>query len=198
MKAYHGSLVDITDAHLKPNRAFSRPDYTNCVYISLSYTNALLYSVNPIKSFLDKTNRFLDARAFSAHIDFTQEIPIVYELYDGMFEELFNVRCFIYECEIEETQSNHHNQEIKIEHPVAIIRKIEILNFYQELISKEKAGEIKLIRFDDWEKSEYNNFISDIIACRATLIETEGERIFFREKFKDCLEVQFSIQKRAL
>lgn len=195
MEVYHGSLTDITDEYLKPNQAFNNDLYKPWVYLSSSYVNALLYSVNPIRSYLLKNGYLYDARSFSAHIDFKQTPPIVYEIYDGMFEELFNTRSFIYVCDIDDCNVEGNNKEIKIENIVKIKKKIEIANFYEELLSMEKNDEVVLKRFNSWDTYQYNIFISDYISTKASSIETYGEIQFYQDKFPNNLEIQKIVTK---
>ena len=195
MKVYHGSLINIKGKYLKPNKAFNNNLYKPCVYFSTSYINALLYSVNPIRSYLKNCNDSCNARAFSAHIDFTKTPPIIHELYNGMFEELFNTSCFIYISDIDEVETQEANKEIVFEGKAIINEKIKIANFYQELLKEEKNKNIGLKRFKDWNDGEYSNFIYDKISTKASQSETCGEIKFYRNKFANNMEIQKSVNE---
>ena len=112
-----------------------------------------------------------------------------------MFEELFNTRSFIYVCDIDDCSVEGDNKEIKIEGFVRIKKKIEIANFYEELLSMEKNNEVVLKRYNSWNEYQYNNFISDYISTKASSIETYGEIKFYKDKFSGNLEIQRNLTK---
>lgn len=194
MKVYHGTLTNINDEYLKPHKAFNDASYKKCVYFSTSYINALLYSVNPIRSYLKICNDSQEARAFSAHIDFNKNPPIVHELYKGMFKELFNTTSFVYACNINNTQTQSSNKEIMFDGCAKIEEKIIITNFYKELLKEEKNKNVVLKRFEDWNSCEYNNFIYDHISTKASQSETYGEIKFYKDKFANNTEIKKSIK----
>ena len=96
MKVYHGSPTKIQGDYIKPNKSFDLDSYEERVFVTEDYITALLYCVNPIKSYFKAKGIEADARTFSSYIEFDKKPIKIYELYEGFFEELFNTSAYIY------------------------------------------------------------------------------------------------------
>ena len=76
MIVYHGSSANIINGFIEPRQAFNMDIYSKGVYVTTDKITALLYSVNPIKSYFINHNVNLDASVFTSHIEPVQLIVI--------------------------------------------------------------------------------------------------------------------------
>ena len=181
MELYHGSNVEI-EKELIPHKSYQRADYAPRVYFSDRKEIAMLFSLNPIQSYLENICCDKKPNACSCHIDFNS-VPIkVYELYDGFFEELFNKRRFIYVCEVKDNELVLKGHEVYTTNVCKIKEKIIINNVLKEL---QKMHDLKIIRLIKWSEMNFDvrSLLEDRISSRASLCESKEEAQFFLEKF---------------
>ena len=115
MVLYHGSSIHIKDGYLRPNKAFDIEDYTPKVYLAHSFQVATLYSLNPIKEYIEKKYHSNDkVSAVSAHFNCEKNPIIFYELYENMLEELFHKKTYVYKCVVDESLLEKQNEMIFI------------------------------------------------------------------------------------
>lgn len=190
MKLFHGSCTNITDGILRAQEPFSKYGYTKRVCFSRDENAALLYSINPIKAYKEITHTEGIVHAFSVHIDFQHKPFKVYELYDGMFEELFNRPCYIYECDVDDSIVNDANNgfEKYVEKDVYINRKITIDNYLQELKEKQNDNCVELVYFNE----NTVNILYDSLECKAVSVESIVERDFIEKK---CCAFNINVEK---
>lgn len=187
MIVYHGSPANIINEVIEPSKAFNLDIYSKGVYVTTDKITALLYSVNPIKSYLNNHNLKSDSRAFTSHIEF-QSSPIkIYELYEGMFDELFNKNGYIYtadepEKDLISTESSVN--EFFVERAVKIIDKIIINSVWKEICNLSKANEVEIIYYKNWDVANRLYFFDRHVETRAEFCKTEEELKFFWDKFK--------------
>ncbi len=187
MIVYHGSPVDIINEVIEPRQAFNLDIYSKGVYVTTDKITALLYSVNPIKSYFINHNVNLDASAFTSHIEFGKYPIKVYELYEGMFDELFNKKGYIYtadEPEEDLISTESSVNEFFIERAVKIIDKIVIDNVWKEICNLSKSNIIEIIYYKNWDGSNRRYFFDRYVETRAEFCKTEEELKFFLDKFK--------------
>jgi hypothetical protein len=205
MRIYHGSIVDITDKYLQPNKAFELAEYPPTVYASTQIEYAVLYSLNPIKSFCKKYKLdYSHIGAFSCNIIFpnsgtySKDIPILCEIYSGMFEELYN-KCptFIYELDVEEQKMEINGFECKIDHQVEIVNKRKIDNVFNELLRLEEEGKIMIERYapTNWR---IKHILEDGMEYRAEHCASKDEARFFKKNFSNYRQIIDSIPYKFL
>jgi len=191
MKLYHGTTANISDEFLKPHKPFETYEYKPTIFFSNKLAIALLYSINPIRSYIQKKKLTGRANAFSNYFKYNKKENkvVVCEYYDGMLEEVYNERSFIYV--INENNLNEDNETTSFEfyEPKKYDEKIIIPNVLNELIKYEKANIIKIIRFNELTTDD-KSLLYDAIADRANACENQCEIDFFKEKFKDIYTIQ--------
>ncbi len=189
MKLYHGSNVYIID-ELKPHLPFARRNYTPRICFGETYITALAYCINPVRSYAENIGRIADTiPAFSCHCRLTENPPKIYELYDGMFEELFNKPCYIYECEVDESKiiTSRNGFEKYVEEPVKIDNVIVIDNYLDELKKHESLKKIVLVSYN----SSTINTLYDDLENKAVAVNTEVEKDFIENKCKNfCINIE--------
>lgn len=181
MKLYHGSSFNIKCKYLKPHKPFDTDDYTIRVCFGTEYTTALAYSINPVRSYAENIGCCVkNIPAFSCHCDLKKDKPEIYELYEGMFDELFNKPCYVYECEVDDAiiKTANNGFEKYVEERVKIGNEIVIENCLSELKKQEQAGNIILVRYND----NTVNILSESIEHKAISIKTDIERDFIENK----------------
>jgi len=183
MKLYHGSNIKIDDV-LVPHKAYQRADYEPRVYFSDKKEVAVVFSLNPIQSYLENINCNIKPNACSCHIDFNS-IPIkIYELYDGFFEELFNKSRYIYVCEVPRKHVVIDGHESYTTKSCRIKEKIKIDNVLDELYKMQDKGLVQLVSRESMNFNAWNR-LEDHIASRAYACESKDELQFFLDKFAD-------------
>lgn len=189
-KVFHGSMIDIQGEYLKPCQPFKRSDYDERVYFTSSKILALIYSVSPIRAYAE--NKHLDKSefipAFRAHVRIHPSIEdcgnkqiTCYELYNGMFDELFNRKSYIYECKLEGDYKEDRDDCCWVDHEVFILKKREIGNALKEMEKIAFGGSFKLVKYYDIS-DEDRRFLIDQLDAKAAAIESMAERQFFEQK----------------
>ena len=196
MKLYHGSLVDIQDCFLQPRKAFDREDYPTAVSLTENRIIALLYSTNPIRAYFQDNNIVAQCGAFSCHINRLNDCVCIEELYEGMFDDVFNRSAFIYTCNVKADSVEKWNDEYRSSTPVLISRKEKIENVYTILTEFEKDGKVKLYHYND-VKENWNHFddLMDSVVHRMSYSASPEEKQYFLYKFKHVKEFVYKLPK---
>ncbi len=185
MIVYHGSQINISEGYLQPHKAFDSQDKTAKVYVTKDYITALLYSINPIKAYFNNNNIIAEAGAFSAHIDFSANPITVYELYEGMFDELFAHKTYIYVCDDSQVELKSTTSAINenyVEEPLKI-DDIEICDdLFDKLQILHAAGKIRLVRWNEWDYLDRYLWFVHNVETRATYCKSQEEVEFFDKK----------------
>ncbi len=181
MELYHGSNVLIDD-ELVPHRAYKRADYKPRIYFADKIEVALLFSLNPIQSYLENINSTTRAHACSCHINFNSKPIKIYELYDGFFEELFNKSGYIYICDVSKSDVVVDGYEFYITKSCKIKERIKIENVLEELKKMQDKNLVQLVSRNSMDFNTWNR-LEDHIASRAYACESKEEAQFFLSKF---------------
>jgi len=182
MKLYHGTNANINEEFLKTHNPFpERSDYENSVYMTDELLIALLYSVNPLRIyFKDITPEMI--HPFSKHFDvLNYRIPHLFELYEGMFDEVYNRSSYIYVAEITNQKYEKDGHQYKFKEPVKIKQKIYYENIFKELLQYEKDNKLKIIYYEEY-KQKYENDMLDYIKDLYKYCN-DYEHEFFHKKF---------------
>jgi len=182
MKLYHGTDVNINDEYLLPHNPFPEiSDYKNSIYMTDELLIALLYSVNPLKIyFKDKDPNTI--HRFSKHFDvLNYKIPHLFELYEGMFDEVYNRGSYVYIAEITNQKYKNEGHQFIFEEPVKINQKVYYENIFNELLKYEKNNKLKIIYHKEYKK-KYESDVFDSIKYLYDICN-DYEHEFFHEKF---------------
>ena len=153
MKVYHGTNVDLNiGEYLITQKVFNDFEYLKSVHFTDILEIAILYSINPIKSYCENRGISGKIRAFSQHINFNKTPIEICEIYKDMFNDLFNKPSFVYICEPKELTKFYCEHEYVSKENCKIIDKICIENLLTKLKDLEKDGKIKLKYFDEMKK----------------------------------------------
>jgi len=196
MILYHGSNIDIKDEFLKPHNPFVEYGYSNRICFSTDENVALLYSINPIKSYSENLQtKEENIPAFSVHLKLNETPYLIYELYEGMFEELFNKTCYIYKCDVDDSIIKNANNgfEKYVEQKVDITKKIIVENCLQKLKELEKQGNLNLMYFH----ADTVYALYDELENKAYSVKTETERDFIENKCRD-FNINIESVKKAM
>lgn len=196
MILYHGSNIDIKDEYLKPHNPFVGYGYSERICFSTDENVALLYSINPIKSYLENLQAKEETiPAFSVHLKLNEKPYLIYELYEGMFEELFNKTCYIYKCDVDDSIVKNANNgfEKYVEQKVDITKKIIVENCLQKLKELEKQGNLILKYF----RADTVSTLYDELENKAYSVKTETERDFIENKCRD-FNINIESVKKAM
>lgn len=192
MVLYHGSSIHIKDGYLRPNKAFNIEDYTPKVYLTSSFQAAILYSLNPIKEYIEKKYHSIDSiSAISAHFNCKTNPVVFYELYENMLEDLFHKKTYVYKSVVDESLLEKQDEMIfTSQKAIPILEMFEIPDLYQELLVLQQKGLLEIKRFNELKWIDKYH-LDDAITGRAYYCSSEFERNFFREKFKWISGLQF-------
>lgn len=196
MKLYHGSLIDIQDCFLQPRKAFDREDYITAVSLTENRTAALLYSANPIRAYFQDNNIVAQCGAFTCHINPLNDCVCIEELYEGMFDDVFNRSAFIYTCNVKANSVEKWYDEYRSTTPVLISQKEKIENVYILLKEFEKDGKVKLRRYSN-VKENWIHFddLMDSVVYRMSYSASPEEKQYFLSKFKHVKEFIYKLPK---
>ena len=133
MKYYHCSPIGGLKI-LKPQK----PDYFDkpaLVYMTTLLPMALLYS----------------AKNFEYTYGYTKDKKIYYEeYYPNSLEEIYKGKmAYLYECEADEVSETKIPNEVISKKEVKVVREIFIPDAYEAILEQEKAGTIKIIRYEE-------------------------------------------------
>ena len=187
MKVYHGSPTKIQGDYIKPNKPFDLDSYEERVFVTEDYITALLYCVNPIKSYFKAKGIEADARTFSSYIEFDKKPIKIYELYEGFFEELFNTSAYIYISDVPNdrlTPTTSPISEYMVKGEVQIEEIIEIKNVWQELKNLLSNNELEVVFYKDWDYKKRYIYFEHYIETRAESCKSQEELQFFWNKFR--------------
>ena len=181
MKVYHGTMKKIEGKFLKPHRAFERVDYEPWVHFATSYEVALLFASNPIRAFFKEVEP-IKIPAFSTHLCLDGTVPKIYELYRGMFESLYHIPVFVYECDVDKKDLIDPFSQDKYERvttkEVEYSKIYEISDLLEELKACEKQKKIELICYDS-----YSDFINARLATLSLKRKYPKQATKWRKRF---------------
>lgn len=194
MKVYHGTMKKIEGKFLKPHRAFERVDYEPWVHFATSYEVALLFASNPIRAFFKEVNP-LEIPAFSTHLYLDGAVPQIYELYRNMFESLYHIPVYVYECDVDEKDLSDPFSRDKYERvttkEVEYSRIYEISDLLRELKNCKEKKKIELIYYDEGLK--VHDIYYDYLGCKVEEARTQWEADFYYRNFPDKWKIIQSI-----
>lgn len=197
MKVYHGTMKKIKGNYLIPHRAFELPEYGRWVHFATSYEIALLYSSNPIRAFF-KESSAIKIPAFSQHLCLDRDIPKIYELYIGMFENLYHIPVYVYECEVDDKELidpfSPNNYEKVTTKKVRYSKVYEIPDLLEKLKNCEKEKRIELVNYENVLK--IHDFYYDHLDYKVSQARTQWEADFYYKNFPDVWEIIESIPEK--
>lgn len=183
MKLYHGTSININEEYLKPHDPFpERDDYKTSVYMTDELLIALLYSINPLKIYFNDIAPEM-IHPFSKQFDvLNYKIPHLFELYEGMFDEVYNRGSYVYIAEINNQKYTKDGHQYIFEEPVKINKKVYYENIFNELLKYQKENKLKIIYYKEF-KQRYEK--DDILDSVKYLYENcnDYEKEFFHKKF---------------
>lgn len=175
---------------LKPHRAFERVDYEPWVHFATLYEVALLFASNPIRAFFKEVEP-IKIPAFSTHLCLDGTVPKIYELYRDMFESLYHIPVYVYECDIEKKDLIDPFLQDKYERvttkEVEYSKIYEISDLLEELKNCEKQKKIELICYDKGLK--IHDIYYDYLSCKAEDACTQWEADFYYKNFPNRREI---------
>lgn len=189
MYLYHGSIKNIK-GFLKPKLAYNFYEEPK-IYFSNNKTMALLFGINPIKIYFKNHNINQECGAFSCHIDYKNNTINIYELYNGMFDEIFNNSTFIYTCKIPKTNLGYSKQkpyEYTYSQNCEIYKKEKIINVYDVIKSLVAKKKINLIYHNEILRNEKYKLIN-AVSSRAYYCSSIEEANFYYDKFGNCCDI---------